>query len=162
MCVKSISSVFRGLVIQKSARSANLRQQEIEMACLIIKYCGLSAESLTLLLFCDECERIGVNSRLKTEPFLLWRWVIKIGRLRSDAQPMICTQFLPEFPWSLIVFPDKILRRIREKKLQLRDLRIFLKQTITWTRDFLMLFILSVSNSSVKIIYISEDNDFSP
>ena len=37
MCVKSTSSVFRGFVIQKSARIANLRQPEIEIACLIIK-----------------------------------------------------------------------------------------------------------------------------
>ena len=83
------------------------------MACLIIKYCGI-AESPTLLLCCEECERVSVNNRLKTEPFFLWRWVIQIGPLRSDAQRMIFPQFLPEFPWS----QERILQGVREEKLQ--------------------------------------------
>ena len=53
-----------------------------------------------------------------------------------------------------------------EKKSYYSETWIFLKQTITWTRDFLMFliayFILSESNSSVKIISISVENDFSP
>ena len=65
-----------------------------------------------------------------------------------------------------LAFPDKILQGVQEEKLQLKDLWIFLKQTITWPRDILMFliayFILSESNSSVKIISISADNDFSP
>ena len=65
-----------------------------------------------------------------------------------------------------IAFPDKILQGVREEKLQLKYLWIFLKQTITWTRDFLVFFvayfILSERNSAVKIISISVDNDFSP
>ena len=51
-----------------------------------------------------------------------------------------------------LAFLDKILQGVREEKLQLKDLWIFLKQTITWARDFLMFFIayfiLSESNSS--------------
>ena len=54
----------------------------------------------------NECERISVDNWLKAEPFLLWRWVIQIGPLRSDAQPMICPQFLPEFPWSCFSWQD--------------------------------------------------------
>ena len=79
------------------------------MACLSIKYhCSIiiKDESPTLLLCCDECERISVDNRLKSEPFLLWQWGIQIGPLRSDAQPMICPQFLPEFPWSCFSWQD--------------------------------------------------------
>ena len=66
-----------------------------------------------------------------------------------------------------LAFPDRILQGVREEKLQLKDLWIFLKQTITWTGDFLMFFfiayfILSVSISLVKIVSISADNDFPP
>ena len=65
-----------------------------------------------------------------------------------------------------LAFLDKILQGVREEKLQLKDLWIFLKQIITWARDFLMFFIayfiLLESNSSVKIFSISVDNDFSP
>ena len=57
-----------------------------------------------------------------------------------------------------LAFLDKILQGVREEKLQLKDLWIFLKQTITWARDFLMFFIayfiLSESNSSAKIFSI--------
>ena len=80
------------------------------MACFSIKYyCSTLNWWITYtasLICCDECEQISVNNRLKTEPFLLWRWVIQIGPLRSDAQPMICPQFLPEFPWSCFSWQD--------------------------------------------------------
>ena len=77
------------------------------MACLSLNIAVHErAESPTLLFCCDECERISFNNRLKTEPFLLWRWVIEIGSLRSDAQPMICPQFLLEFPWSCFSWQD--------------------------------------------------------
>ena len=82
----------------------------------------------------------------------------------SDAQLMICPQFLPKFPWSF--FPDKILQGVREEKLQLKDFRVFFTQTIAWPRDvlifFIAYFILSKRNSSIKIISISADDDFSP
>ena len=67
-----------------------------------------------------------------------------------------------------LAFPDKILQEVREEKLQLKDLWIFLKQTITWTGDFLMFFFFHrlfnpFSEYQLgKIISISADNDFSP
>ena len=54
----------------------------------------------------NEYERISVENWLKAEPFLLWRWVIQIGSFRSDAQPVIWLQFLPEFPWSCFSWQD--------------------------------------------------------
>ena len=60
-----------------------------------------------------------------------------------------------------LAFPDKILQGVREEKLQLKDLWIFHKQTITWARDFLMFFFSSLI-LSFHIIPISADNEFSP
>ena len=167
MCAKSTSSIFHGLVIQKSARRANLRQQEIEMACLIIKYCSMYIKVPNHL----HCFFVVMNAN---ESVLI---------LSSKLNPLFCDdEWYKLVPWGVmhnrwyvhnfcqnsrdLAFPDKILQGVREEKLQLRDLRIFLKQTITWTGDFLMFFItyfiLSESNSLVKIISISMDNDFSP
>ena len=151
MCAKSTSSIFHGLVIQKSARRANLRQQEIEMECLIIKYCSMYIKVPNHL----HCFFVVMNAN---ESVLI---------LSSKLNPLFCDdEWYKLVPWGVSAFPDKILQGVREEKLQLRDLRIFLKQTITWTGDFLMFFItyfiLSESNSLVKIISISMDNDFSP
>ena len=99
----------------------------------------------------NESRVLIIGSILKS--FSLWQWVIQIGLLRSDAQLMIW--FSTGVPRCDLAFLDAILHGVREEKLQLRDLWIFLKHTITWLRDFRMFFIiayfiLTESNSSVK------------
>ena len=68
----------------------------------------------------------------------------------------ICSHFLP--------FLDKILQRVRGEKRQLKSLWIFLDK-LSLDRGisfFIAYFILPKGNSSVKIIFISADDDVSP
>ena len=135
MCVKSTSSVFCGFVTQKSARRANLRQQEIEMACLIIRYCSMYIKVLNHL----HCFFAVMNAKesaliLKTEPFLLWQWVIQIGPLRSNAQPLICPQFLLEFLWSCFSWQDP--SRSSRRKVAAQRLLDFFQTNYHLNRGF--------------------------
>ena len=71
-------------------------------------------------------ERTSVDNRLKTEPFLMRRW---IGTNRSLEER--CTTeyiYVQNFYRSSrdLAFPDKILRGVRGVKWQLKNLGIFL------------------------------------
>ena len=60
-------------------------------------------------------------------------------------------------------FLDKIIQRVRGEKWQLKSLWVFLdKLSLDLGTFFIVYFILPKSNSSVKIIFISADDDFSP
>ena len=61
-------------------------------------------------------------------------------------------------------FHDKILQRVRGEKRQLKSLWIFLDKLSLdrWISFFIAYFILPKGNSSVKIIFISADDDVSP
>ena len=61
-------------------------------------------------------------------------------------------------------FLDKILQRVRGEKRQLKSLWIFLDKLSLdrWISFFIAYFILPKGNSSVKIIFISADDDVSP
>ena len=136
------------------------------MACLSIKYyCGTLKCENTYTAHCDQWQRISVDNWLKTEPFLLWRWVIHVGPLRSDAQLMICPQFLPEFSWSCFSWQDpsgRARRKIAAKRpLDFSQTNYHLNWGFPHVFFFIAYLILSVSISSVKIISISADNDFS-
>ena len=66
----------------------------------------------------------------------------------------------------ILLFYNKIFQRVQGEKLLLKNLWIFLKQTTIWPGDFLLIFIacfmLLESNSLVKTISISPNNDFIP
>ena len=66
----------------------------------------------------------------KLNLLLVWRWVIQIGLLWSNAQPMICPQFLPEFPWSCLSWQDT--SRCSRRKVAAQRALDFSQQTITW------------------------------
>ena len=129
---------LKGALPQLPRDSRRLKWRE--MGSLIIEYyrqIHLRDKTPTLLFWCDQWERTSVDNRLKTEPFLLRRWVGTNGSLKER-----CTT-------------DGISTvSVWGEKRQLQNLWIILKQTITWPRDFLMLFtayfILPKSNSSVK------------
>ena len=94
----------------------------------------------------------------KLNPFLVWRWVIQIDLLRSDAQLMICPQFLPQFPWSCLSWQDP--SRSSRRKVAAQRALDFSQTNYHLTQDFPMFSIaysvLSEGNSSVKIIFISQ------
>ena len=99
--VKSTSSFFLGLVIQKSAKTATSRQLEIEMVCFSIKYYRGTLKWLnTYITSFLWSVKMNQRNRLKNETFILWR-LLGINRsLRNDAQLNWCSQFRPEFPLS--------------------------------------------------------------
>ena len=140
------------------------------MACLSIKYyCGtLKCENTytdSLLWSMMNESALIIGSKLN--PFLLWRWVIQVGLLRSDAQLMICPQFLPEFSWSCFSWWDpsgSARRKIAAKRpLDFSQTNYHLNWGFPHVFFFFIAYlILSVSISLVKIISISADNDFSP
>lgn len=76
-----------------------------------------------------------------------------MGCLKSDAQPNMTTVSSRD-----LVFPDKILQRVLGEKSQLPKPLDFSPKTITWPRDFLLIFIayliLTESNSSVKSLLL--------
>ena len=76
-----------------------------------------------------------------------------MGCLKSDAQPNMTTVSSRD-----LVFPDKILQRVLGEKSQLPKPLDFSPKTITWPRDFLLIFIayliLTESNSSIKSLLL--------
>ena len=99
--IKSTSSFFLGLVIQKSAKTATSRQLESEMVCFSIKYYRGTLKWLnTYITSFLWSVKMNQRNRLKNETFILWR-LLGINRsLRNDAQLNWCSQFRPEFPLS--------------------------------------------------------------
>ena len=114
-------------------------------------------------LCCDQWERTSVDNRLKTEPFLMRRRVWTNGSLKERC--ITDYVYVHIFCRSSrdLAFPDKVLQGVRGGKKQLKYPRIFLDKL--W-RKFLLFFIayfsLPKSESSVKTISISADDDFSP
>ena len=104
------------------------------------------------------------TERWKAEPFLLWRWVGTNGSPKERWTTDYMSTVSAEVP-VILLFLTRSSKKF-EKRSYSSKTWIFIKQSITWSRDFLIFFIsyfiLSENNNSVKKIPISADNDISP
>ena len=118
----------------------------------------------TSIFFCGLVIQQSAGNLLKAEPFLLWRWVGTNGSPKERWTTDYMSTVSAEVP-VILLFLARSSKKFEKRSCSSKTW-IFLKQSITWPRDFLIFFIsyfiLSENNNSVKTISISGDNDLSP
>ena len=101
VCVKSTPWLSKK---KKNAATAISRQQEIEIMRLSITYYRDTFSDLTptWLLCRDQWERTSVDNRLKTQPFLMRRWVGTNGLLKERCTTEYMSTFSAWVPVILL------------------------------------------------------------
>ena len=136
---------FLGLVIQKGATTAiSIRQREIEMVCLSIKYnhdtfMWLNAYIAYLLWWMRDGKSAFIIGSMRNPAFFCDDEWVQMSRFRSDAYLNIRPQFLPEFLWSCCSWQNPPWSS--RKKLAHENLWIFLKQIALLTKGFLIVYL---------------------
>ena len=156
---------FLGLVIQKGATTAiSIRQREIEMVCLSIKYnhdtfMWLNAYIAYLLWWMRDGKSAFIIGSMRNPAFFCDDEWVQMSRFRSDAYTSTISAGVPV----ILLFLTKSSMEFEEetgtwKPLDFSQTNCPLDQGVPYR-----LFILPKGNSSVKVISISADNDaFSP